>query len=181
MAAGAAVTGVVATTFDLGAADAAIPPIGTIGIAKIWGTKWVRKPIPGTSRTERVKTSKTKNLYEGTTKKVLNTGGLCHWYGTPAPLENGNCVLFGHRTSAGGPLRNSHRIKVGDPIEINFDGRSLTYYVSEPPFVVASNDYAGVVLWGDSNIPCVTLVACSKKTKLPTSTKFRLLVRATAP
>jgi hypothetical protein len=37
-----------------------------------------------------------------------------------------------------------------------------------------------VVTWGDVSVPCLTLVSCTMRNKLPTSTKYRLLVRATA-
>jgi LPXTG-site transpeptidase (sortase) family protein len=178
--AGVAVTGAVASAVDLAPAGAAIPSVGSAAIVRIWGTKSARQRIPGSTRTRTVKVPKTKPIYEGTAKKILNTGGLCHWFGTPAPLENGNCVLFGHRTSAGGPLRNSHRMKVGDPITLTVAGQTLTYYVAEKPLVIASNDFHSVAGWGNPNKPCLTLVACTKSNGMPTSTKYRLLIRAQA-
>lgn len=178
--AGTAVTGAVSTSLDLSSADAAAPTIGSIAARRMWGSKTVRMKIEGTSRTRSVKVARTKPMYEGTTKKVLNRGGLCHWFGTPAPLERGNCVLFGHRTSAGGPLRNSHLMKVGDIIEVTYGGRTLTYTVAEPPLVVLASDYLSVATWGAPNVPCLTLVACTKLNKLPSSTKYRLLIRAQA-
>lgn len=169
-----------ASTLDLSPAEAAIPSVGTTSILRLWGTRAVKQRIPGTNRTQRVRVPKTKPIYEGTAKKTLNTGGLCHWFGTPAPLENGNCVLFGHRTSAGGPLRNSHKLAIGDPITLTIGEQTLTYLVVEKPFVIEANDFHSVAMWGRPDVPCLTLVACTKKNLQPTSSKYRLLIRAQA-
>ena len=179
-AVGVAVTGIAAPVLASSPVDAAIPSIGSAAILKIWGAKSVREKVPGTRRSRSVKVAKTKPIYEGTAKRILNTGGLCHWTGTAAPLEDGNCVLFGHRTSAGGPLRKSHNLKVGDPITLAIGGRSLTYYVSEKPVVVEASDLHAVAVWGPADKPCLTLVACSKLNGQATSSKYRLLIRAEA-
>lgn len=178
-AAVSAATGLAVSSLDLSPANAAPQPVGTVAIQRIWGTKLVKqKSLDGRVRT--VKVPKTKAVHEGTTKKILNSGGLCHWAGTPEPLANGNCVLFGHRTSAGGPLRNSHRLQVGDPITLTVNQRTLTYYVTEKPLVVEANDFHSVAIWGRPDLPCLTLVACTKANGQPTSTKYRLLIRAQA-
>ncbi|CAB4770781.1 MAG: sortase [Actinobacteria bacterium] len=162
-------------------AEAVAPaPFGTIHVRRLWGTRRVRQRIVGTRRYRTVTLPRTKGLYAGTEKKVLDRGGLCHWTGSAEPFAVGNCVLFGHRTSAGGPLRYSHRIKVGDPIVLTVGGTALTYFVSEKPKVISAVDVAAVMLWGDSSRPGLTLVSCSKRNKLPTSTKYRLLIRAQA-
>lgn len=180
-AAGATVVGgLVGSSIGAAPADAAIRTIGSVSVLRLWGKKSVRQRILGTSRYRYVKVPRTKGLYSGTTRPVLNRGGLCHWIGTPAPLENGNCVLFGHRTTAGGPLRYSHRLVEGDEITLNYGGRSMTYYVVEPPLVIAANDFYAVGSWGDPSVPCITLVACTKLNKMPTSSKYRLLIRAKA-
>jgi len=179
-AAGAAATGAAVSLLEVAPAGAAIPSVGTTSILRLWGTRAVKQRIPGTNRTQRVRVPKTKAIYEGTTKKILNTGGLCHWAGTPAALDNGNCVLFGHRTSAGGPLRNSHKLKVGDPITLTIGERALTYYVVEKPLVIEANDFHSAAVWGRTDVPCLTLVACTKKNLQPTSSKYRLLIRAQA-
>lgn len=123
---------------------------------------------------------RTRKLYEGTDKHILNRGGVSHWAGTASPLSNGNCVLFGHRTAAGGPLRNSHRLVVGDSITLTVGEESLTYRVVEAPFVVPKNDLVSVALWGDDTVPRLSIVSCSKANKKPTSTAYRLVVRAEA-
>ena len=122
--------------------------------------------------------ARTRKLYEGTQKHILNRGGVSHWLGMPPPLTNGNCVLFGHRTAAGGPLRNAHRL--GDLITLTVGPDSLTYRVAEAPFVVDKDDFVSVAKWSDDTIPRITLVACSKANKKPTSTAYRLIVRAEA-
>lgn len=178
-AAGVAVTATAASVLPAAPAQA-VTPVGKATIDRLWGKRTVRTRIPGTRRFRTTRVPVTKNLFEGTHKTVLNKGGLCHWFGTPKPFENGNCVLFGHRTTSGGPLRNSHRMKVGDPITLTLNGMTLTYYVSETPVVVGSKDFESVAGWGDPTVPCVTLVTCTLRNKLPTSTRYRLLIRAKA-
>jgi len=177
----AAAAGGLAVVVGGQAAEAVAPTaFGTIHIRRLWGTKRVRQRIVGTRRYRTVTLPKTKGLYAGTEKTVLDRGGLCHWTGSAEPFAVGNCVLLGHRTSAGGPLRYSHRIKVGDPIVLTVGGTALTYRVTENPKVISASDVAAVFLWGDSSRPGLTLVSCTKLNKLPTSTKYRLLIRAKA-
>ncbi len=143
--------------------------IGSAGIERLWGFKNKKKKI-----------LKTKSVWSGTDKPTLNKGGLCHWIGTAQPLANGNCVLFGHRTAAGGLLRSSHKMKLGDKIVISITGKGTkTYQVAELPTVIGSRDFASAINWGDKTKANVTLVACTKANKMPSSTKFRLLIRAT--
>jgi hypothetical protein len=178
-ATGLAVSAGTAGLVGTGGAEAA-SPVGSVVIDRIWGKRSIRQRIPGTRRYRTIRVPISKHLYLGTYKRVLDKGGLCHWFGTSMPLENGNCVLFGHRTSAGGPLRRSERLRVGDPITITSNGLTLTYYVSQAPFVISAADFSPVVTWGDVSVPCLTLVSCTMRNKMPTSTKYRLLVRATA-
>lgn len=175
-----AATGTIAALSDTPAQAATIPSIGAVSITRLWGTRAVRQKIVGTRRYRTVRVPRTKALYAGTDNPILDKGGLCHWPGTAALFNPGNCVLFGHRTSAGGPLRNSHRLRVGDQIVLTSAGTTLTYTVMLKPFVIASNDVSSVVLWGDNSAPFLTLVSCSKANRLPTSKKYRLLVRAQA-
>ena len=176
----AAAAGSVAALSGTSAQAATIPSIGAASITRLWCTRTVRQRIEGTRRYRSLRVPRTRALYEGTDVPVLNKGGLCHWPGTPALFNPGNCVLFGHRTSAGGPLRNSHRLRVGDQIVLTSGGTTLAYTVMAVPFVIASNDVSAVVSWGDNSAPFLTLVACSKANRLPTSKKYRLLVRAQA-
>jgi len=162
-------------------ADAVVKkPVGSAGIERLWGFSNKKKKI-----------LKTKAVWIGTDKATLNKGGLCHWIGTPKPLAKGNCVLFGHRTTAGGLLRLSHKIKVGDKIVLTITGQGTKTYVvvrdttnatstaASPTAVIGSRDFAQAINWGDKTKANLTLVGCTKTNKLPTSTKFRLLIRAT--
>lgn len=177
----AAAAGGIAVAVGGQAAEAVAPAaFGTIHVRRLWGTRRVRQRIVGTSRYRTVTLPRTKGLFAGTEKTTLDRGGLCHWTGSAVPFAAGNCVLFGHRTSAGGPLRNSHRIRIGDPIVLTVGEAALTYYVTEKPKVISSSDVAEVMLWGDPSRPGLTLVSCTKLNKLPTSTKYRLLIRAQA-
>lgn len=173
-------TGAVSALADVPAQATTIPSVGSVHITRLWGTRGVREKIVGTRRYRIVRVPRTKALYEGTDVPILDKGGLCHWPGTSSLFAPGNCVLFGHRTHAGGPLRNSHRLRVGDHIVLTSGDVSLTYTVMLKPFVIASNDVSSVVTWGDNSAPFLTLVACSKANRLPTSKKYRLLVRAQA-
>ena len=180
LAAGVAAASTVGSMLGAGVADAAPakpkPPkpklVGSIAIEKLWGSKKVKK----------VKVLNTKGVYEGTDKTTLNTGGICHWIGTTAPLGLGNCVLFGHRTAAGGPLRNTHKLKPGDQIVLKIGSNQKTYSVVEPPSVIGKREFSKAINWGDQSQANLTLVACTKPNPpyLPTSTDFRLLIRCTA-
>jgi LPXTG-site transpeptidase (sortase) family protein len=169
----------VAVVGDSQPAEAA-SAIGTVSASRLWGTRSVAQKTPDSPRPTYVRVAQTKRLYEGTEKSTLNKGGLCHWPGTPKLFENGNCVLFGHRTSAGGPLRKLNQMRVGDLLTFTVGARTVTYRVTVAPRVIGGNDFFSVVDYGDGTSPALTLVACSKKNKLPTSTKYRLIVRAEA-
>lgn len=158
---------------------------GKVGFSRLWGsttvyTKTYYTDSRGRKRVKYVKTKKlrTKGLYEGTSTPVLNTGGVCHWIGTAAPFTKGNCVLFAHRTSKGGPLRNIHKVKLNDDIVIEINGVSKTYRVTSPKEIITSKDFAKAINHGDNQKSYITLVACTKPNGLPTSTKYRFLVRA---
>lgn len=164
-----------------------IVAVGKVGFSRLWGTtikstKEYYYDSRGRRRVRYIRTRilKTKGLYIGTDKATLNKGGLCHWVGTPAIMSNGNCVLFGHRTSARGPLRNVHKIKLNDEFVLEYGGQTKTYRVVEPKTIIGSRDFAQAINWGDRDKSYVTLVACTKPNGSPTSTKFRFLVRAVA-
>jgi hypothetical protein len=152
---------------DPSVADAAgkrPPSIGQISSQQLWG---VRRGRVGA-----------RLVYDGETIKILNLGGLGHLAGTPLPNQLGNCVLPGHRTSHGGPLRKLHTLVPGDTIVVaSADGQVKTYQMSEPSFIVAAADRPTVVNWGDPSVSSLTLVACSKQNHLPTDVRFRLVAR----
>ena len=172
--------GALAVLGEAPAEASTLPSIGAVSVTRLWGTRGVRQRLVGTRRYRTVRLPRTKALFEGTDVSILDKGGLCHWEGTAPLFAPGNCVLFGHRTHAGGPLRNAHRLRVGDRIVLTSGGTTQAYVVSVKPFVIHSGDVSSVVTWGDNSGSFLTLVACSKANRLPTSTKYRLLVRAHA-
>ena len=164
-----------------GEASAAIPTVGSLAVPRLWGYKNVKVPDPNKrGKFIYVKQAVTKNMYEGTAVPVLNTGGLCHWEGTPNPGQKGNSVLFGHRTAHGGPLNKIHTMKRGDQFNVVFKGQPFVYTVTEEGTVITSKDFAKLLNWGNPNQKGLTFVACTKQNKLPTDTRWRLIVRAVA-
>jgi hypothetical protein len=152
---------------DPSMADAAArrpPSIGQISSLTLWGT---RRGQVGA-----------RLIYDGEATKILNLGGLGHLAGTPLPNQLGNCVLPGHRTSHGGPLRKVHLLVPGDTITVaTTDGVAKTYQLAEPSSIVGAAERAAVVNWGDPTTSSITLVACSKPNHLPTDVRYRLVLR----
>lgn len=105
-----AVGAAAATTIGTGAADAALTKMADIYIPSIWGQKWVYRRDPVTRRYQRVKVDNVKKVYKGTSNSVLYRGlGLSdpfYW-----PGSSYHIVLLGHRTSGGGPMRYSHKLR----------------------------------------------------------------------
>jgi LPXTG-site transpeptidase (sortase) family protein len=149
---GIGAAGAVTGQLVAGRADAAAT-LGTVKIARIG----VNKPV-----------------YSGTTTKVLNKGGFGHWVSSAKPGKNGHSILFAHRTSAGGPLRNAHKLKVGDVIVAG----GVTYRVRSKE-IVKSNARRKALNYGSSG-KRLSLITCTKPNGMPTSTKYRLIIRATA-
>jgi LPXTG-site transpeptidase (sortase) family protein len=148
---GAAVAGVAATQVAVGGADAAT--LGTISIPRI-GVR--------------------KSIYSGTTNTVLNRGGFGHWVGSAKPGKVGHSILFAHRTSAGGPLRKAHLLKVGD----KFTAGGVVYTVRAKQ-IVGSKEKKKALNYGSAG-KRMSLITCTKPNGQPTSTKYRLIIRATA-
>lgn len=117
----------------------------------------------------------THNVLDGDANRVVNSGNTWHWTGTGLVGQGANCVLFGHRTEAGGPYRNQHLIRGGDELYVySSDQRRYTYrMVGE--FITSK--YANDILRATRRIggETVSLVACSKTNRLPTSLEHRLI------
>jgi LPXTG-site transpeptidase (sortase) family protein len=126
----------------------------------------------GTVRIPRIDVN--KPVYSGTSTKVLNKGGFGHWVSSARPGAYGHSILFAHRTSAGGPLRKAHLLKVGDVIIAG----GVTYRVRAKE-IVRSNARRQALNYGSSGRR-LSLITCTKPNGLPTSTKYRLIIRATA-
>jgi LPXTG-site transpeptidase (sortase) family protein len=133
-----------------------------------------RRPAPISSiQIPRLRLS--KPVYEGTATPVLNLGGGAHWTGTVMPGTAGNSVIFGHRTSAGGPFRKINVLHNGDIIVVG----GIAYTIVQS-VIVGANQAGTVVGWDTGGSAGITLVACTKLNGLPTSTAYRYLVRALA-
>lgn len=116
----------------------------------------------------------TKPVYSGTSQKVLNKGGFGHWVGSAKPGAVGHCVLFAHRTSAGGPMRRANILKAGDIVNAN--GTKYTVRKIE----IIGNRQVSRALNYAGGAKRISLITCTKPNGTPTSTKWRLIVRASA-
>jgi hypothetical protein len=117
----------------------------------------------------------THNVLDGDARRTVNSGNTWHWTGTGLVGQGGNCVLFGHRTEAGGPYRNQHVLRGGDELFIyTSDQRRYTYRMVGD-FITSK--YANDILGATRRIggETVSLVACSKTDRLPTSLEYRLI------
>jgi len=84
-------------------------------------------------------------------------------------------VLFGHRTEHGGPYHNQHFLRGGDDlIVLTSDLRQYRYrMVAE--FITSK--YANDILAATRRVrgETVSIVACTKTNRLPTSLEYRLI------
>jgi LPXTG-site transpeptidase (sortase) family protein len=114
-------------------------------------------------------------VYDGDANRVVDSGNTWHWTGTGLVGQGGNSVLFGHRTEHGGPYRNLHLLRGGDDLIIlTADQRRYRYrMVAE----YITSKYANDILAATRRIggETVSVVACSKTNRLPTSLEHRLV------
>jgi sortase (surface protein transpeptidase) len=114
-----------------------------------------------------------RTLYNSVTTNVLNKGQLGLWTGTSVPSPNpGHSIIFGHRTSAGGPLRNLNKLRAGYPVVV--DGMTYTTIGWE---VVKATNVQHIFTSPMPDRSVVTFVACSKTNGMPTSLLYRILVQ----
>jgi sortase (surface protein transpeptidase) len=115
---------------------------------------------------------------EGVSNDIVDQGWAGHWPGTGLAGEDSHMVLFGHRTSAGGPFYNLHLLQPGDEMTITgSDGRVHTYRVARTDL---TGKDATSILNAAYSVPgpTLSLVACSKPNLLPTSLQYRIVVTA---
>jgi hypothetical protein len=114
-------------------------------------------------------------VLDGDANRVVNSGNTWHWTGTGLVGQGANSVLFGHRTEYGGPYRNQHLLRGGDELFVHTsDQRRYTYrMVAEYITSKYANDILGATrrIGGET----ISLVACSKTNRLPTSLEYRLI------
>jgi len=118
-------------------------------------------------------------VLDGDPDLVTDAGHTWHWTGTGDLGQRAHIVLFAHRTEAGGPLRQVHRLRNGDSLSLRGgDGRVFQYQVAEQQI---TDDKAENILAATRRLDATTvsLVACSRANGLPTSLDYRLIVTAT--
>ncbi|TXG76731.1 class E sortase [Patescibacteria group bacterium] len=95
------------------------------------------------------------------------------------PGQEGNAVLFGHRTTYNAALNNVEALQPGAFIfYVRPDGEMFTYRVVGHE-VIAATDNDVLYEWSHPDSKAtLTLVACSKPDGTPTSSSHRYLVRA---
>jgi hypothetical protein len=114
-------------------------------------------------------------VFDGDSKRVVDAGHTWHWSGTGLVGEGSNIALFGHRTEHGGAYRNQHLLRGGDELYITTsDGRRYTYQMAAD-FITSKfpNDILAATrrIGGET----VSLIACSRTNRLPTSLEYRLV------
>ncbi len=114
-------------------------------------------------------------VLDGDANRTVNSGNTWHWTGTGLVGQGGNCVLFGHRTEAGGPYRNQHFLRGGDELYIyTSDQRRYTYrMVAE----YITSKFTSDILAATRRVggETVSVVSCSRTNRLPTSLEYRLI------
>ena len=108
-------------------------------------------------------------LIEGSSSKQLKWGAG-HVTGTAMPGEAGNCAIAGHRNYTFGTyFSRLDELKVGDEIDIDYNGKPYKYRVTDS-FVVNPDE---VWVLGKTEKPIITLITCHPR---GSGTK-RLIVR----
>lgn len=109
---------------------------------------------------------------------LASRGFAAAWSTNLKVASVGNVMLFGHRTTSGGPFRYLNRMRPGDTFSlIGADLRSYNYRVMY--VAVTSPTYAAVnSLTANFGPITAQLVACSKADGSPTSLKYRITVTA---
>lgn len=84
-------------------------------------------------------------------------------------------MIFGHRTEHGGAYRNQHLIGAGDLLYITTSDQRRYTYRKAAEFVTSR--YSGDILAATLRLggETVSMVACSKPNRLPTSLEHRLI------
>ena len=115
----------------------------------------------------------------GTTKtlnQVANLGYAAAWSANHMVATPGNVMLFGHRTTHGGPFRKLNLLVPGDEfILIGADTHWYHYRVVDQRVTLPKFSIINAIA-APFGLMTAQLVACSKITGLPTSLKFRIVI-----
>lgn len=111
--------------------------------------------------------------------KQLNRGGA--GIGDGDLWSNGNIVLFGHRTSHGGPFRHVNEVNLDDELTITRDDGTVRRYRVVDKFL----DMPDAAHWADASNtvdgqPTLTLITCAHADGSPGGTARRWFIRAVA-
>lgn len=80
-----------------------------------------------------------RNIAEGTDlEQVLDQVGIGRYIGTQFPGEKGNFAIAGHRTGAGGPMRDIEKFQPGDLVFVETAEQWFTYIYLESKIVPPS-------------------------------------------
>ncbi len=114
-------------------------------------------------------------VFDGDANRIVDSGHTWHWTGTGLVGQGSNIVLFGHRTDAGGPYRNQHLLRAGDELIVYTADQRRYRYRMVAEYITSR--YANDILGATRRIrgETVSLVACSKTNRLPTSLANRLV------
>lgn len=109
-------------------------------------------------------------IFTGITMDVFDRG-VGQWPGTPRAGQPGNIVLGGHRTSGSRPFVDIDKLRSGDIIELQSNGKVHTYKVTGHLIVKPT----AIWITDQTLAPTLTLFACHPKGKTTT----RYVIRAT--
>ncbi|HYN33551.1 MAG TPA: sortase [Ilumatobacteraceae bacterium] len=130
-------------------------------------------PIPWVLQVPRL--GLTQWVFDGDAKATVDSGNTWHWAGTGLVGQGADSVMFGHRTEHGGTYRNQHLLRGGDLAYVTTsDGRRYTYQMVGD---IVTSKYSNDILWMTRRFggETISLVACSKPNRLPTSLEHRLI------
>jgi len=111
----------------------------------------------------------TSPIYLGVSYEQFDIG-VGEWPGSPKPGKKGNIVIGGHRTAGPRPFVNIQKMKKGDAIYLEKNGRTFRYVVSKSLIV------SKTALWITKPTPTstLTLFSCHPVGK----TSHRYIIRA---
>ncbi len=115
-------------------------------------------------------------VLDGDATQVVDSGATWHWTGTGLVGQGADTVMFGHRTEHGGPYRYLHALGGGDILYVyTSDARRYTYQVVAS---YVTSKYSNDILNATRQVEgeTVSVVACSKPDRTPTSLEHRLIV-----
>ncbi|MDX2380461.1 MAG: sortase [Acidimicrobiia bacterium] len=137
-------------------------------------------PLPWTVNCARMGLS--NGVHGGVPDPIVDAGLSWHWSGTGLVGDpSRNVVLFGHRTDGpapwgdGGVFRYQHNLRAGDLLYVYTSDRRVYTYRMVAEYI--RSKYANDILAATRVVggETLSLVACSKTNRLPTSLSYRII------